>query len=136
MSYEILDHTADIGLKSRSDSLSEVFCDCARGMFSLLVAGTIENQQKILVSIQADSAEELLHDWLSELNYLFLVKQNVFQDFSIVNMDESKLEAVCFGEKYDGSRHSCDMEIKAVTYHQIQVQKSQDCWIAQVFFDL
>jgi len=137
MEYEILEHTADIGLSIKASNLKELFATAAKGMTSLLVSGEIQEKETIEIFLEAQSIEEIFHDWLSEINYMFLVKQKIFQRFLVLEISPLTLRAVCYGESCNVQNHTYPTEIKAVTYHQMQVkEKKPGEWYAQVYFDL
>ncbi len=137
MGYEILEHTADIGLKVIECSLQDLFITAAEGMTSLLVEGKIQGKDTIEIILQGESWEELFHDWLSEINYFFLVKQKIFQKFLFLELSPFRLKAICYGESCDPDRHTYLNEIKAVTYHRLKIiQEKTHLWSVQVYFDL
>ena len=135
MPYEIIEHTADVGLKAWAPTLAELFAIAAQGMTAIMIAGEIGGNDQVSISLEADSLEILLHEWLSEINYLFLVQEKVFHQFAI-EITDTRLTGICRGENYDPERHMGNTEIKAVTYHQLLVSKEKQQWLAQVFFDL
>ena len=135
MPYEIIEHTADVGLKAWAPNLAELFVSAAQGMTTIILSGEIGGDEEIPISLAADSLEMLFHDWLSEINYLFLVQGKVIREFAI-EITGTKLVGICRGENYNPQRHLANTEIKAVTYHQIIVGKEKQQWFAQVFFDL
>lgn len=137
MGYRILDHTADVGLEVQAPTLEELFESAALGMTAIFVSGEIHANEKMDLALKADNLENLLHDWLSEINYLFLVRQKVFCKFVVHEVQECALKATCYGEAYEPERHFYNTEIKAVTYHQMAIaEKTPHVWHARVFFDL
>lgn len=136
MAYEILDHTADIGLKISSQTLSDIFIESAQGLGEVLFIGKIDPIEQIKISLEADTPEELFHDWLSEINYYFLVHQKMFSTFKVEKIESTNLEIICFGEVFDETKHQLITEIKAVTYHQLYIKEEAGKWKAQVIFDV
>jgi SHS2 domain-containing protein len=134
--FEIIDHTADIGLIIHGDSLQEVFVNAAAGLFSLMTdMDNIKPVIKQQIELSADDMESLLIDWLNELLYLLDANGVVFGKFEILELTNNKLKAVCYGEKIDG-RHEIRREIKAATYHMLNLSKEGKGYKAQVIFDL
>ncbi len=80
--------------------------------------------------------DRLMVDWLSELLYLHDVEYLLFKEFTVGSLGEDGLEAVVKGEPFQEGVHVIKTEIKAVTYHQIKVEKEKGGWKAQVIFDL
>jgi len=144
--YNLIDHTADVGLKAYGKSLSEAFQNAAKGMFDIITdKSEIENIGQYNIKLEADDLEQLLVDWLSELLYIHSTKnivfihstKNIVFGFFKVDLDEKKksLSATVFGEKLDMSKHKIGSEIKAVTYHLLEVKKSKPFYV-QVLFDI
>ena len=135
--YELIDHTADVAIKAYGKTLSEAFENAAKGMFNIITnKSEIENIGQYDIELKADNLEQLLVDWLSELLFLNSANNIVFGFFK-VDLDEKKksLSATVFGEKLDMSKHKIGSEIKAVTYHMLEVKKSKPFHV-QVLFDI
>lgn len=133
--YDLIEHTADVGIKAYGKTLSEAFANAAKGMFDIITDNSeIENIGEYDIELQADNLEQLLVDWLSELLFLNSANNLVFGFFK-VELDENKLSAKVFGEKFNISKHKAGAEIKAVTYHMLEV-KNKKPYHAQVIFDI
>lgn len=135
--YELIDHTADVGIKAYGKTLSEAFENIAKGMFDIITDNSeIESIGQYDIDLEAADLEQLLVDWLSELLYLNTARNQVFGFFK-VELDEkkNKLNAKIFGEKFDLSKHKIGNEIKAVTYHILEVKKKKPFHV-QVLFDI
>jgi SHS2 domain-containing protein len=74
--------------------------------------------------------------WLGELLYLHDVEDLLFRSFFIEELRDGSLKARARGEVFDEKRHVMKTEIKAVTYHQIEVKKEKERWRARIIFDL
>jgi len=135
--YELLDHTADIGIIAYGVELPETFGNAAYAMFDILTdIDKVEETDRFDLQVSANDIEELLITWLDELLFLYETERVVFKSFAIEEIDEKSLRAVAFGEKLDLLRHEVKLEIKSVTYHQLKVEKTNDGWKAQVIFDV
>ncbi len=135
--YEQIEHTGDIGIRIYGDSLKELFINAALGMFDLMVDTVgIGHSEVEEVDIANDNADELLVNWLSELNYLFITEQLVFSNIDITRISEQELTATVSGDKINPRKNLIKKEIKAVTYHEIYVKKVKNKWKAQVIFDI
>ena len=137
MGYRQIDHTADVGLIISADSLSALFDDAARGMFSLIVEGdapgAVETRS---IRIAADDREGLLVDWLRELLYLWNDEKRRFVKTISWQETDNTASAIVQVERCDPSRHAILCEIKAVTYHQVAVETDGRNWTARVIFDV
>ena len=135
--YEYIEHTADIGIRVYGRELKELFANAARAFSDILVEPeSIQPSLQKQVMVESRGWERLLVTWLSELLYLFEVDQWLFREYDILSLDENRLEAACRGEHYDPDRHEIKTGIKAVTYHQLSVQRVNDIWEATIIFDV
>lgn len=136
-SFELLEHTADIGLKAYGQTLKEAFENAAYGMFSMITdLERVETRETIEVQVEAIDAEALLVAWLNELIYLSDARTLVLKSFNISEWDEENyLKASVRGEPVDLSRHSIEVQIKACTYHMLMIDKNSR-YAVQVVFDV
>jgi len=135
--YELIDHTADVGVIAYGKTLSEAFEYAAKAMFDIITDNSeIESIGQYNIKLEAPDLEQLLVDWLSELLFLNSAKNLVFGFFKVY-LDEknNSLTATIFGDKYDISKHKIGAEIKAVTYHILEV-KNKKPFHVQVLFDI
>jgi len=135
--YELIDHTADIGLRAYGKDLKQLFANAAYGMFEILAdLKNVRAKETQKIEMKAPNIEELFLSWLSELLYQYNSKEIVFKEFLIDKLDERSISAQARGEKVDLKRHRLKTEIKAVTYHELKVRKVKDIWQAEVIFDV
>ncbi len=141
--FEFLEHTADLEFVSSGRTLNEVFENSALAFFtSILNLNSIEIKLNRKIGVSANDIETLLHDWLNELLFLFEVEFLVFREFKVkISKQESKeimykLSARAFGEELNLKRHIIDTEIKAITYHNLFVEKKDSLWSARVLCDI
>ena len=135
--YEIIEHTADVGLRIWGGTLKELFINAGCGLFELIAEpGKIEEKDSVDFKLKAEGKEELLVRWLSELHFKFEVDSLLFRRFRISEISEKFLSAAAYGEKFDSEKHELKTEIKGVTYHGLKVEQNQDGWLAEVIFDV
>ena len=136
--YEIVGHTADIGVKAYGRTREELFAHMAEGMFSLIVPpAEVFPQREVPVQAEGEGDDRLLVAWLRELLYLFDTQHFLANSFRIRRLEPNRIQAVVSGELLDEGRHHPDKEVKAVTYCDLTVGKSPDgTWSAQVIFDI
>lgn len=122
--FEVIDHTADVGIIAYGKDLKEAFANAAYGMFSQ-IADLDEVNENISreVDIKSSDQEALLVDWLNELLYLFDVQHIIFNRFEITDMTQNRLKAKVYGEKIDTSRHQLKTAVKAATYHMLKIER-------------
>jgi len=135
--FEIFEHTADIGIRARAESLESLFADAARGLFSVIAANldAVRPLQEIALTITGQRHDDLLFDWLDELLFTFDTKRLLFGEFE-VQFSPTGLTATARGEPIDRTRHELNMEVKAITYHGLKVDRDGDGWLAEVIVDI
>ena len=135
--YEFINHTADLGIRVRGNSLKQLFERVAWAMFDILVElKGVKLKKTFEIEIKAEQIDELLADWLRELLYKFNGEGYLFKKFEVKKLNKQGLKAKVRGEKLDLSRHQLKTEIKAVTYYELEVKKRKDIWETQVIFDV
>lgn len=139
--YEYLEHTADIKFIAYGKNLEEVFENAALAMFNVIIdTEKVSEKTAEEIILKSPDLESLLVDWLSELLYLFEVNEIIFKKFRVEEIREEEGEysitARASGEKYYPESHPFETEIKAVTYNQLEVEKIDDGWKAQVVVDI
>ena len=134
---QFLDHTADAGILVQAPDLKELFARAAWGMFSLVTdVDTVRPVERSRFRIEASDLAALMVNWLSELNYRHVTEHRLFGKFSIIEIGEEWLLAEVAGERLDPTRHKIFTEIKAVTFHDLRVERDDRGWKTQIIFDL
>jgi SHS2 domain-containing protein len=135
--YEFFDHTADVGLSVVAPDLDSLFAEAARGFSSLIVddLSTVRPAQEVSIAVAGADRDYLLFDWLNELLRRFEQDRLVFSEFD-VHMTADGLTARARGEPLNPERHRLGNEVKAVTYHQLDVRPTADGWSGRVIFDI
>ena len=124
-----------MGLVAYGESRAEAFANAAYGLFSLIVEpNKVKEKESRKVTVQAQDAEGLLFNWINELIYIFEVERLLFKSFNITEFTGQSLEATCWGEKYDPSRHQLKTGVKSATYHMLKVDGEKNR--VQVIFDV
>jgi len=135
--FELIEHTADAGIKAYGKTKEEMFKNAALGMFDIIAnLKNIKLQESIDIELEAKNTEELLVAWLRELLYQTQAKKILFKKFAFQDLNETRLRAICYGEKIDPKKHHLKTEIKAVTYHQLKVEQENSLWAGRIIFDL
>lgn len=132
--FEEIEHTADWALRIYGRTPAEFLINAARGMTGLLAAETagvpLEREEQI--ELEAIDLEALLVNWLSELAYWAEVEQVVFREFELAEVSETHLKATIRG----GSVSGLNKHIKAVTYHNLNIVRTEQGLTATVVFDV
>jgi SHS2 domain-containing protein len=131
--FELIDHTADLAMRVRGRDFENLLVNAARGMNSLIAierGKTCDHSRPI--EIAALDREGLLVEFLSELAYLAESEALLFQRFDLLELTSSRLR----GTLSHAQRVQHQREIKAVTYHEIEVKETSDGLEAVVVFDV
>lgn len=136
-SYQLLEHTADMGIEASGETLEELFAQAAYGLLEIMT-GTPQAaaREEKSVTLTAADPEELLVNWLNEILYLFEIQKFLPVDFEIEEVRGERLLARVRGEPFDPQRHLVEREVKAVTYHQLRLEKTDGLWQARIYVDL
>jgi len=133
--FELIEHTADVGLVAYGSTLAEAFANAAYGMFSIITElGAVRETECRRLQLSEADPEALLFEWLNRLIYFFDVDLLLFKRFDIIEFDGCCLAAACYGEPYDPSRHQLKTGIKSATYHMLRVDSERNR--VQVIFDV
>lgn len=133
-----LSHTADIAFEIEADSLEELFVEAFRVWFiSVVDISEFEPKDFIDIEIKADSIEQLLVDYLNEVNFLLLVKKILCISVEEIKIDEKSFYLIA-KMNYQLLNENIELkeEIKSVTYHQMEIVKIEDRYKARVVFDI
>lgn len=131
-----IDTTADLGIIISGDNLKELFLNAAIGLFELICdINKVEEKESYDVEVSASDLEGLLVAWLSELIFLFDAKGFLAARFEILKMDKLSIKAKVYGESIK-EKHYLKNEVKAVTYHQLKIEKINEQWQVKLIFDV
>ena len=134
VNYETLDHTADILVKCKGATTEECFESAAYALFDQMVdIRTIEKRKEFSFEIEADCIEDRLYSFLSELLYIMDSEYVVMSEFNVTFV-ENKVRCEAFGESLDLNKHKPRTEIKAITYHMMNVDEKEPS--VTVLFDV
>jgi len=135
--FEILEHTADVGLRARAATREEVFEAMGEGLATLQGAwfpgeGT---EGRVMMVVAPDRAA-LLVAWIDELLYIQESEDVVFASIVVDRVAETQIEAqVTLAPRGDRSLEG--VGVKAATYHRLEVAREPGgTWVAQVYLDV
>ena len=137
---EYFDHTGDVGVRLTAPSLPELFRQATLAFTEIvtdprtLSASVVED-----LTVQADTREDLLVEWLNELLYRFEVRNLLPVDAEVQVSESDKLctlSARIRSESFTATQHPIKVLIKGVTYHQLEVRRTATGWETSVVFDI
>lgn len=125
LKYEFVEHTADLTFKAYGRDLDQLFENAAEALEStLIMLEAVALSATTTIEMTSDSCDDLLYDWLAELLVTFEVNRFAVKK-CIVNITGLSLRAECWGERIDPNKHTLNTEVKAVTYHNLQIKKNK-----------
>jgi SHS2 domain-containing protein len=134
-SFEILEHTADVGILATGDTIEEVFEQATLGLADIMGISQRGRGSATVVQVEADDLGSLLVDWLSEILWLHDSRDAVLTKVEVLSVENGRaVGAVALGPR--GDAELAGTQVKAITYHQLAVEKGPDGWMARVFVDV
>ena len=135
--YKLIEHTADMGIEARADSLPGVLRDMAKGLKALMFGDSpVFAKLDTEITVQAEDLTELVVCWLNEVAYWSEKDNLVPAEFRIHLLSKAAIRATISGEPFDPLRHTAERQVKSVTYHQACLEEVPGGWYARVYVDL
>ncbi|HEX2239599.1 MAG TPA: archease [Actinomycetota bacterium] len=133
--YEVLEHTADVGIRARAETLEDLFREATLGLLGITGARSDGEGEVIPIVVHARDLGGALVDWLDEVLYLQDARDAVITEIRLETVDE---EGRAAGTVSVAPRdHALEgTAVKAVTYHQLRVEPTNSGWLAEVYFDV
>jgi len=135
--FEIIDHTADIGVVLYGKNLPELFVHAGQAFTDVIselkkIPATLKKR----ISVKGETHEELLAGFLKELLYLFDTEQLLFAKFTDIRLSDTLFECEAEGIEWDQEKYPFKTALKAVTHHMLKIEKVKDGYRATVIFDV
>ncbi|MCL5030939.1 MAG: archease [Bacteroidetes bacterium] len=139
--YKYIDHTADIAVEVSAENYEDLFIVSAQAWRDSVVdEHGFDNLQEKVLEFNDNSIEELLVHFLSELNYLLLGSKWIttgVKQIKIIKIEkEWNLRIVILGIPFDTQKYNIKIEIKAVTFHQMDVKYKDGKFLTRIVFDI
>jgi SHS2 domain-containing protein len=125
MRYELLEHTADVMIKAHGSDLEECFANAAYALFDQITdVSKVRPHEEVSFVVSGHDNESLLYNFLSEFLFIHDAKHLLLSEFR-VNIKGFVLQCNAKGEKIDSARHPYRHEVKAITYHMLEVNAEE-----------
>ena len=129
--------TADFEFEATAESLDSLFAECGKAIFMAISdLDLIDRKISVEFNINAESLEDLLFGLLSELIYLKDTKKLLFSQFNVEISDNYCLYCKAIGEPFDRQKHQPKIDVKAATYHNLKIIKTDCGYSVRVILDL
>jgi SHS2 domain-containing protein len=141
MTWELLEHQADVGLQSTGPTLEITLVEGVRGMLSLMVdPATVKPSDTLTVEASGSDPGALYVDLLNAVLAAKDIHNVFFHDIEIDTLQEHDdgwhVSCRLFGEPIDLERHAVDSDVKAATYGGLRVQHDERGWLLRCVLDL
>ena len=140
--FREITHTADIGLEVWANSYENLFINALNGYYKLVLSADYSSQflEKYQFTENESNYENLLISFLSEINYLLMVKKLVIYavDSIKISKNDNDFHLSVMGQinRLKNSEKDIELEIKAVTYHQVKIVETDGIYRTKIFFDI
>ncbi len=137
MAYELIDHTADIGIRVTGKTINDLFEISALAMFEQITDTTnLVGSHTKDIHVKGIDRPDLLINWLRELLWCWTIDNCLIKQVVIKELHDDHLTAKLSYDGFDPKTHEILKDIKAVTYHGISVDQTDEGWQATIIFDV
>lgn len=122
-SFELFEHTADLGIRARAATPAELIAPATAGLYAAM--GNFAPQQgriERVFEFAGDEPAVLIRDYLAELLYLVEEHRCIVACVRNVDLSSGKLRVVAETAAIDLERSELAREVKAVTYHDLELR--------------
>ena len=129
--------TADLLVAATGKTLGEAFAQIAFGMFNMMspLEG-IKEVEEFTLDAQGTDLESLLFNLMDEFLFITDVEFLIPKTIQVtVDHENFSASAVCMGERFSAATHEVGIQIKAVTYHMMEIKETSDGWYVRMVFD-
>jgi SHS2 domain-containing protein len=135
--FEFFDHTADVGVRVRADTLAGLLCAGGEALYAVIgrleTAGDVHERP---FQFSGDDLAVLLRDYLAELLVLFERQRRIASDVTDAVFDGHALRVTTRLAAVDRRRSTYQREVKAVTYHELELHRTADGYEASFIVDI
>jgi len=133
--YEFVDDgvTSDVTFHAWAEGLDQLFVAAADATLNVMVRvlDSVRAVETRTASLEADALDLLLRRFLDELIYRKDVEELLLRATRVaVDAAHPRLDAVLAGERIDPERHELLADVKAVTFHDLRVERTATGWDA------
>jgi len=136
-SFELFDHTADMGIRVHAATLPGLLAPAGEALYAVIGELVAAAESKpVTFNLTGDDPAELLRDYLTELLTLFDRDALRFTSVDVHSFDERRLSVTVHTAHLDKERSSFLREVKAITYHQLAIRPVPGGYEATVIVDI
>ena len=127
MGIQYLEHATDAFIEVTASSLNDSFTLAGQSVVDItLDSETVEEKKQRNISVSGKDLRYLLFNWLEEVNYQLITEGFAIARFSLDISKNStyELTSTIYGEPIDLKKHHFKMEIKAPTFHMMEIKQN------------
>jgi SHS2 domain-containing protein len=132
--FEILEHTADVGVRGWGKDLPEAFEMATRGFADICGTWVPDGGEVVDIEVRAEDVEATLVDWMNEVLWLQDSRDAVITRIEVDDVSDlgasGRLWLTPRASELEGTA------VKAATYHQLRVARQDDEWVAEIYVDV
>ena len=139
MTHRFLEHTADVGVEVTSPSLQGAYAEAGLALFEIMTrTGDFAPKRRVEISASGEDMVSLLYQWLEELIFIFDTEGIVLVKFEITEFSEENpsIAAHGWGEEFNPDLHLQRTGVKAITYHNMEVEDKDGLHVLRYFVDI
>jgi SHS2 domain-containing protein len=128
MTYRYLEHMTDAFIEVSGQTLEEAFETAGIAVVdTILNVESVEHKIQKKIEVNATDLNSLLYSWLEEIIILTITEGFAARSFNvkITKADKYFLTATISGEPIDFDKHHFKLEIKAPTYHLMEIKQEK-----------
>jgi SHS2 domain-containing protein len=133
--FKPLEHTADVGVEAWSEELEGCFEQATLGVLDIIGAWRPGPGEEEELTVGARDLGGVLVDWLSEVLYLQDARDAVITSVRVDEVQPTGARGT-IGLTPRGDIELMGTAVKAITFHQLSVERSEQGWVARVFVDV
>jgi SHS2 domain-containing protein len=126
-SFELFQHTADMGIRAWGQSEAELLYSCTAGLYAVagsLVPSRIADLPRIF-SLESDAPHLLVREYLAEMHYLLVRENKLVVSLEVNRFSNLELNVLVTLAKLDKQKSTWEREIKAITYHELELVRTE-----------
>jgi len=133
--HEFLPHTADVQFIVSSKTLERLFGEAALAMRETICDSEVSGKINKKIKVKGHDLMDLLHNFLEEILFIMDTENLIFSNVKTMKIENKKeLIAEIGFDKNKG--YEIHLEIKAVTYSEMYIEKKKNFWEAKVTLDV
>lgn len=139
--FEWVEHPSDIGFRAYGPDLAGALENAALALFEVMVdTSKVRPLQEVPIELEVEDEGALLYDWLERFLYFHGAQGLVMSKFKVDELTQRdhsfKLKARAWGERFNPERHDARVEVKAITYHMMEVKLEEGKCMVQAVVDI